>query len=88
MDNKTVGELLTEAMRSEGITQAGLGHIVGVSTAMISAVCNGKSPLPVALAARIGQELGLGFGEELVRRKYDIALARDLDLYNNLTKGE
>ncbi len=88
MQNKTVGELLTEQMQAAGITQSILGRDTGVSTAMISSVCTGKSALPVSLAARIGEILGVDFGEMLLKRQHETALNKALELYGKLTKGQ
>ena len=85
---KTAGQLLTERMQAAGITQSEVGRDTGVSTAMISSVCTGKSALPVRLAARIGQELGLEFGEKLLRRQHEIALDKALAEYDKLTKEQ
>lgn len=85
---KTAGQLLTEQIQAAGITQSVLGRDTGVSTAMISSVCTGKSALPVQLAARIGQILGLDFGEMLIKRQHEIALSKALAEYNELIKEQ
>lgn len=83
---KKAGELLAERIKQEGMSQMKLADEVCVSRAMLSAIATGKAALPVAVAARIGQVLGLGFGEELLIAQAGERKARDLALYNELVK--
>ncbi len=85
---KKTGELLAERIKQEGMSQMKLSDEVGVSRAMLSAIATGKAALPVAVAARIGQVLGLGFGEELLIAQAGERKARDLALYNELVKEQ
>ena len=85
---KKAGELLAERIKQEGMSQMKLADDVGVSRAMLSAIVTGKAALPVAVAARIGQVLGLGFGEELLIAQAGERKASDLALYNELIKEQ
>ena len=85
---KKAGELLAERIKQEGMSQMKLADEVCVSRAMLSAIATGKAALPVAVAARIGQVLGLGFGEELLIAQAGERKARDLALYNELVKEQ
>ena len=85
---KKAGELLAERIKQEGMSQMKLADEVCVSRAMLSAIATGKAALPVAVAARIGQVLGLGFGEDLLIAQAGERKARDLALYNELVKEQ
>ena len=85
---KKAGELLAERIKQEGMSQMKLADEVCVSRAMLSAIATGKAALPVAVAARSGQVLGLGFGEELLIAQAGERKARDLALYNELVKEQ
>jgi hypothetical protein len=53
---------------------------------MVNNVCNDKAPVPVALAAKIGQVLGLEFGESLIIEQHRVRIHKDLAEYGQLVK--
>ena len=82
----TIGKMIKVRLIENGASIGGFAKTIGISSTMLSLIITGRQNLTVNVAAKIGQELGVGFGEELLKMQSRERLASDLEQYNKLIK--